>query len=286
MAFQNGPASDSLVHYMEDVGGVPLLDREEECRLAVAAVGGDRKAKATLVVSNLRFVVKIAHQYAGYGVPLSDLVQEGNLGLIQAVEKFDPSYKARLTTYASWWIKAYITKFIISAKAIVKLGTTQVQRKLFFALRRAEAAIMVTEGRIDDEAIARMLDVTAEDVVEMRQRLLSEVSLDDPVEHREGGSTRLIDLLAAHDRGPEETLAAAEREAAVREAVADLIASGRFDDRCAYIIRRRLLTDDPESLAEIGERFGVSRERVRQVEKTIIAALRKRLGDLVADEPA
>ncbi len=271
-------ASDSgLSTYMTAIKKFPLLEPEEEYMLAHRyAEHDDLEAAHTLVTSHLRLVAKIAMGYRYYGLPVSDLISEGNVGLMRAVKKFDPERGFRLATYAMWWIKAAINEYVLNSWSLVKVGTVAAQKKLFFNLRKLKAKLgQYGEGDISDEAvetIADRLDVSTTDVVNMNRRLSrSDASLNAPV--IEDGDTERQDLLV--DETPDQETVLAEREE--RELGSSLLmqAMSKLNDREQHIIRERRLSENPRTLEDIGEEYGISRERVRQIENRAFEKLQK-----------
>ncbi|MEM6993813.1 MAG: RNA polymerase factor sigma-32 [Myxococcota bacterium] len=265
---------DPMAAYMAEVRRHPLLTREEEHDLAVRWVEhGDEEAGRQLVTSNLRLVVKIAHEYKRAYQNLLDLVQEGNVGLVKAVKKFDPYRGVKLSTYSGWWIRAYILKYILNNWRLVKIGTTQNQRKLFFNLRKQRDALVAAGVDPTPERIAKELDVSTKEVVEMERRMSSpDMSLDAPLsDDGDGGRTRL-DLIEDDYADPEGTAETKEFKTLLQDKLlafgADL--TGREEE----IFRDRLLSDEPVTLQELGDRWGVSRERARQIEKRLVLRLR------------
>ena len=265
----------SLDRYVADINRYPLLSREEEMELArqYQATGSQALANR-LVVSNLRFVVKTAHEYRGYGLKLLDLVQEGNIGLMIAVKKFDPAKGYRLVSYAVWWIRAYIQSFIMRAWSLVKVGTTQAQRKLFFRLRsereRADRAAGPGERALASE-IAEHLRVNESDVVDMEMRLGErDFSLDAKVV--EGGRSSHLDLLASNADSQEEICSSEEFKELLRSKVQETM--GVLNDKERYVIENRIMCDEPPTLQQIGQHLKISRERVRQIEGNIIRKIR------------
>ena len=263
---------------MSEINRYKLLTREGEMELAVRyRDNSDLQAAHKLVVSNLRFVVKIAHEYRGYGFKLLDLIQEGNIGLMMAVKKFDPSKGYRLISYAVWWIRAYIQNFIIRSWSLVKLGTTQAQRKLFFKLRsereRADRAAGPRSTASTTE-LAQRLDVGKTDVVDMEMRLSArDFSLD--VELDEGARQTHLDLLKSDGENQETALADLEEKALVRGKVQQAMRT--LNEKEQYIVENRLMTDEPKTLHEIGEHFHISRERARQIEGNVLRKIRTAL---------
>jgi len=265
----------SLDRYVADINRYPLLSRDEEMELArqYQATGSQALANR-LVVSNLRFVVKTAHEYRGYGLKLLDLVQEGNIGLMIAVKKFDPAKGYRLVSYAVWWIRAYIQSFIMRAWSLVKVGTTQAQRKLFFRLRsereRADRAAGPGERALASE-IAEHLRVSESDVVDMEMRLGErDFSLDAKVV--EGGRSSHLDLLASNADSQEEACSNEELKELLRSKVQETM--GVLNDKERYVIENRIMCDEPPTLQQIGQHLKISRERVRQIEGNIIRKIR------------
>ncbi len=264
--------TDSFTQYLSDIRGYPVLSEQEEHRLAVRLFeDNDLDAARALVTSNLRFVVKIAHEYKSYGVRMLDLIQEGNIGLMLAVRKFNPYRGLRLITYAVWWIRAQIQSYIISSWSLLKIGTTQAQRKLFFKLKQAKNAIRQLGGEeAESRDTAVSLDVSEAEVEQMELRLMGEVSLD--AELIDGESLTLLDALA-DDRPNQEALLSEcqERErlsGVVREAIAKL------SEKEQYVVSQRITADEPMTLQEIADHFSVSRERIRQIEENALRKIR------------
>ena len=272
-------ANQSMDQYVSEINRYKLLTREQESELAYRYVDkGELSAAHKLVVSNLRFVVKIAHEYRGYGLKLLDLVQEGNIGLMMAVKKFDPAKGYRLISYAVWWIRAYIQNFIIRSWSLVKLGTTQAQRKLFFKLRseRDKADREAGPGETaTQKKLAKRLKVAEGEVNDMEMRLAArDFSLDAELEP--GARQSHLDLLA-DEKGPsqEEEFAKLEERRLVRGKVHE--AMGSLNEKERYIVENRLMTDEPKTLQEIGQHFSISRERARQIEGNVIRKIRMHL---------
>ena len=275
---------DPLSAYMAEVRRHPLLTREEEYDLAVRWVeDGDVEAARLLVSSNLRLVVKIAHEYRRAYQSLLDLVQEGNVGLVRAVQKFDPYRGVKLSTYAGWWIKAYILKYILNNWRLVKIGTTQNQRKLFFNLRKQRAALEAAGIDPSAERLAAALDVTTKEVVEMQRRLGSpDMSLDAPLSNTEGGGERTrMDLIEGELSDPAVDVEDAEFKRLLQSKLQRF--GSTLDGRELEIFNTRLMSDEPVTLQDLGDRWGVSRERARQVEKRLVLRLREYLQDELGD---
>ena len=280
--------SDPLQAYMHDVSRYPLLSREDEHTLAVKyAETGDVDAAARLVTANLRLVVKIAYDYRRAYKNLLDLVQEGNIGLMQAVKKYDPYKGVKLSSYAAWWIRAYMLRFILNNHRLVKLGTTQAQRKLFFNLKKEKAKLSALGIEPTAELIAKRLDVSQSDVTQMERRLSGgDMSLDAPVSQgTEGRATARIELMPAPGKSVDDALADNEVHRILTEKIHEYGAT--LEGKEDVIFRDRLVAEDPRTLQELGDEFGVSRERVRQIEKRLQGKLKKFLekevGDAVPD---
>jgi RNA polymerase sigma-32 factor len=261
-------AETGLTHYLEDIRRFPMLEPQEEFILAKRwREQGDRDAAHRLVTSHLRLVAKIAMGYRGYGLPISEVISEGNVGLMQAVKRFEPDKGFRLATYAMWWIKAAIQEYILRSWSLVKMGTTANQKKLFFNLRKAKSRISALEEgdlRPDQvKLIAKRLGVTEQDVVDMNRRLGGDVSLNSPVrEDDESGEWQ--DWLVDESDSQEARLAESEERDNRRTALAEALTV--LSDRERRIFEARRLADEPITLEELAHEFGVSRERVRQIE--------------------
>ncbi len=264
--------TDTFEHYMAQIHRFPLLSREEEHDLALRyRVQGDREAAHQLICANLRFVVKIANEYRAYGMKVLDLVQEGNIGLMMAVKKFDPDRGIRLISYAVWWIRAYIQSFIIRSWSLVKIGTTQAQKKLFFKLGQAREALRRLTGEEDAAELALSLAVRDEEVAEMSVRLSGhDTSLD--VELVEGDGYALLESLADDRDNQEETLLQREEERLTSSRVR--AALKQLNERERRIVHDRILSDAPRTLQELADDYGISRERVRQLEKNALVKLK------------
>lgn len=275
--------TDSVDLYMAEINRFPILKAEEEFKLAVRFVKeNDMKAAEKLVTSNLRFVVKIAHEYKNYRVKLIDLIQEGNIGLMHAVKKFDPYKGYRLISYAVWWIRAYMQNFVIKSWSLVKIGTTQAQRKLFFKLNQTKKKLEdISQKSPEFKEIAEMLNVTEKEIEEMDLRLTNrDVSLNAAMDD-EGEST-YIDHLVDTGTSQEDALIKKDEMALVKKNIAGALE--KLNEREGYIIRRRVMADDPVTLQEIGDRFNITRERARQIEKEALKKLRLAVPHL-SDEP-
>jgi RNA polymerase sigma-32 factor len=268
---------DPLQAYMRDVQRYKLLTPQEEHETAVKYFENqDVEAAAKLVTANLRLVVKIAYDYRRAHKNISDLIQEGSIGLMQAVKKYDPYKGVKLSTYAAWWIRAYILRFILNDARLVKVGTTQAQRKLFFNLRKEKARLSALGIEPTPETIARRLQVPEEEVVQMDRRLSAgDMSLDAPMRVSEGSSQPRVDFLPGQLEAVDTVLANAEVSDRVNEKLAAFGKTLKGKD--AQIFHQRMLTEEPRTLQELGDEFGVSRERVRQLEKRLQLKLKQYL---------
>ncbi|WP_338504117.1 RNA polymerase sigma factor RpoH [Sphingomonas kaistensis] len=266
-----GAGEVGLNRYLSEIKKFPILAPEEEYMLAKRwREHNDTDAAAKLVNSHLRLVAKIAMGYRGYGLPVSELISEGNIGLMQGVKKFEPDRGFRLATYAMWWIRASIQEFILRSWSLVKMGTTAAQKKLFFNLRRMKNQIdAFEEGDLkpaDVTKIATDLGVTEDEVISMNRRMGmgGDTSLNAPLKGDEGAESQWQDFLV--DNGPlQDELVAEEEEKQVRHALLTA-AMGSLNDREKYILTERRLADDPKTLEELSQVYGVSRERIRQIE--------------------
>jgi RNA polymerase sigma-32 factor len=268
---------DALYRLLAEAKRFPMLTPERERELARAwRRDGDEAALRDLVGSHLRLVIKIARGYSGYGLPLADLVAEGNVGLMQAANKFEPERGFRFATYAMWWIRAAMQEYILHSNSLVKMGTTAAQKKLFFNLRQIKNRLGQHEpGDLSAdavEAIAAALDVPKADVVEMNRRMgAGDASLNVPM--AEDGETEWLERLA-DDRPTPDVIAAEADERGQRHELLDR-ALARLNDREREILVDRRLRDEPLTLEDLGQRFHVSRERIRQLEARAIEKLRK-----------
>ena len=267
---------DPMAAYLREVQRHPLLAPEETHRLAVKFLEAqDPAIAAQLVTANLRLVVKIAYEYRRAYKNIMDLVQEGNIGLMQAVKRYDPYRGVKLSSYAAWWIRAYILRFILNNWRLVKLGTTQAQRKLFFNLRKKRAELQAMGVDPSNAEIAKQLNVPESDVAEMDVRLAqSEKSLDAPIGDSDGRSIAKVDMMPAIGLGPEAMMADEELSALVKDKLADFRKTLAGKEKDLAIFDARLVADDPLTLQDLGDRFGISRERVRQLEQRLLGRLR------------
>ena len=277
-------AEGGLSRYLEEIRRFPMLEPQAEFMLAKSwREHGDRDAAHKLVTSHLRLVAKIAMGYRGYGLPISEIVSEGNVGLMQAVKRFEPDKGFRLATYAMWWLKAAIQEYILRSWSLVKMGTTANQKKLFFNLRKAKSKISALgEGDLKPDQVAQIakrLGVTEKDVVDMNRRLGGDSSLNAPIRD-DGDSGEWQDWLADDSAGQEHVLAETEeldnRRSALDHALTVL------NDRERRIFEARRLADDPVTLEELASEFGVSRERVRQIEVRAFEKVQKAVKNRVA----
>jgi RNA polymerase sigma-32 factor len=261
-------AEGGLSRYLEEIRRFPMLEPQEEYMLAKSwREHGDRESAHRLVTSHLRLVAKIAMGYRGYGLPIGEVISEGNVGLMQAVKRFDPDKGFRLATYAMWWIRAAIQEYILRSWSLVKMGTTAAQKRLFFNLRKAKSRISaLEEGDLKPEQvkeIATRLGVTEKEVVDMNRRLSGDTSLNAPIRN-DVDSGEWQDWLVDERDNQESTLVANEEMDNRRSALKNAL--GVLNDRERRIFEARRLADEPVTLEQLAEEFGVSRERVRQIE--------------------
>jgi len=281
---QRVTAESGLTRYLEEIRRFPMLEPQDEFMLAKRwREYGDRDAWHKLVTCHLRLVAKIARGYRGYGLPISEVISEGNVGLMQAVKRFEPEKGFRLATYAMWWIKAAIQEYILRSWSLVKMGTTVNQKKLFFNLRKAKSKISALEEgdlRPDQvKLIAKRLGVTEQDVVDMNRRLGGDVSLDAPI-REEGDSGEWQNWLVDEHADQETTLAASEEFDSRRKALA--LALSALNHRERRILEARRLAEEPITLNDLADEFGVSRERVRQIGVCAFEKLQKAVKNGVA----
>jgi len=268
---------NSLDTYLVQINQFPLLSQEEEFKLAVRyRKHDDIEAAHKLITSNLKFVVKVAFEYKSYGVKLLDLIQEGNIGLMMAVKKFNPYKGYRFISYAIWWIRAYIQNFIIKTWSLVKIGTTQAQKKLFYKIGKVRKAL---ESNGDNEKkydlLAHDLDVTKEDIMEMEQRMSSrDLSLDAPFD--ESQELTHLELLKEESPNQEEAIAQ-EEEKKIREHEVQN-AMKRLNEKEVYVLQNRIMAEEPLTLQQIGDHLKLSRERVRQIESEALNKLKREFG--------
>ena len=277
---------DPMAAYLREVQRHPLLTPEQTHDLAVKFIETqDPRIAAQLVTANLRLVVKIAYEYRRAYKNIMDLVQEGNIGLMQAVKRYDPYRGVKLSSYAAWWIRAYILRFILNNWRLVKLGTTQAQRKLFFNLRKKRAELVAMGIDPTNEEIAKQLNVPERDVAEMDVRLAqSEKSLDAPVGDADGRAIAKVDMMPAVGAGPEAAMADEELQSLLKDKLGEFRKTLTGKGKDLAIFDLRLVADDPLTLQDLGDKFGISRERVRQLEQRLLARLRdylkREMGDV------
>jgi len=276
----------NLNSYLQDIRKFPMLELDQEYMLAKSwRERGDVDAAHKLVTSHLRLVAKIAMGYRGYGLPVSELISEGNVGMMQAVKRFDPDRGFRLATYAMWWIRASIQEYILHSWSLVKMGTTASQKKLFFNLRKLKGQIKaVEEGDLDPEhvtEIAEKLGVPEQDVVSMNRRLAApDHSLNAPV--RIDGDGEWQDWLEDDSQNQEQLLAESEELHKRRELLTK--AMENLNDRERYILTERRLKEDPTTLEELSQEYGISRERVRQIEVRAFEKLQKAIRNAAIEQ--
>ncbi|HEU0222941.1 MAG TPA: RNA polymerase sigma factor RpoH [Paracoccaceae bacterium] len=276
-----------LSRYLSEIRKFPMLEPQEEYVLAKAWVDhGDKVAAHKLVTSHLRLAAKIAMGYRGYGLPTSEVISEANVGLMQAVKRFDPDKGFRLATYAMWWIRAAIQEYILRSWSLVKMGTTAAQKKLFFNLRKAKSRIgALEEGDLRPEHVRRIakdLGVTEDDVVSMNRRLTgADTSLNAPLKTDGEGSAEWQDWLA--DEEADQATAYAERDELDRRQELLLEAMKHLNDRERHILTERKLKDEPVTLEELSAQYGVSRERIRQIEVRAFEKLQKKMREFAAE---
>ena len=289
--YQNLPApspEQGLNRYLQEIRKFPLLEPEEEYMLAKAWVDHeDPEAAQRLVTSHLRLAAKIAMGYRGYGLPQAEVISEANVGLMQAVKRFDPEKGFRLATYAMWWIRASIQEYILRSWSLVKMGTTSAQKKLFFNLRKAKSKLgALEEGDLRPEnvtLIANDLNVTEQEVIDMNRRLSGgDASLNATVGSGDGESTaQWQDWLEDEDANQAEAFAEADELSARREML--ISAMDVLNDREKDILMERRLRDDPMTLEDLSTRYDVSRERIRQIEVRAFEKLQKRIRELARE---
>src|SRR6195256_6467044 len=277
-------AESGLTRYLEEIRRFPMLEPQNEYMLAKRwREHGDRDAAHKLVTSHLRLVAKIAMGYRGYGLPISEVISEGNVGLMQAVKRFEPEKGFRLATYAMWWIKASIQEYILRSWSLVKMGTTANQKKLFFNLRKAKSKIdALQEGDMRPDQvklIAKRLGVPEQDVIDMNRRLGGDASLNAPI-REDGDSGEWQDWLGGHSDKQETPLVASEQPDNRHKALGEAL--DVLNERERRIFEARRLADDPITLEELAAEFGVSRERVRQIEVRAFEKVQKAVKHRIA----
>ncbi|MBI4184456.1 MAG: RNA polymerase sigma factor RpoH [Proteobacteria bacterium] len=276
----------NLARYLQAIRKFPMLDAEEEYRLARKwREEGDVPAADRLVTSHLRLVAKIAMGYRGYGLPLGELISEGNVGMMQAVKRFDPDRGFRLATYAMWWIRAAIQEYILHSWSLVKMGTTAAQKKLFFNLRKLKGQMQaIDDGDLSPENVARIadaLDVPEADVISMNRRLASpDHSLNAPMRSDSEGEWQ--DWLVDEDSNHETTIADRDELGKRRELL--VRAMKHLNERERHILSERRLKDNPTTLEELSQQYGISRERVRQIEVRAFEKLQKSIKNALKEQ--
>jgi RNA polymerase sigma-32 factor len=273
--------SSALQRYLAELRKYSLMTREQEKEVAIRAYEyGDLQAKNRLVTSNLRLVVKIAMEYRRAYSQILDLIQEGNAGLVQAVNRFNPYIGVKLSTYSAWWIRAYILKFLMDNKSLVRMGTTDAQRKLFFRLRGEAEKMYALTQKFDAKLLAENIGVKETDVIDMHQRLTkNDFSLDSPVGNE--SDTRHIDnLVSSQEKSLDETIDHERLLTLVRQKSKELEA--QLNERDLFIFQNRILADDPVTLQDVGHKYGITRERARQLESRVI----KRMKELLLESGA
>lgn len=279
MSVHDTAMKNELAPYLETAKRFPMLGAEEEKTLIVRwRANGDQTALQHLIGSHLRLVIKIARQHRGYRLPIGDLIAEGNIGLMQAANRFDSERGVRFATYAAWWIRATIREHVLYSRSLVKMGTTAAQKKLFFNLARLKGELQVygTGDLAPDIAgrIAEALEVTEDEVVEMNRRLASaDWSLNAPLGDEEGGEFQ--DLFVDEDPDPEHHFAETEETANRHALLSDALAT--LSSREQHILRDRKLSEEPLTLDDLSKQYGISRERVRQIEARAIERLREKM---------
>ena len=271
--------------YLEKIKQFPVLSEEEERKLIYQfKEQGDLKAAQTLITSHLRLAVKIALTYRRYGLPTADLISEANIGLMQAVKKFDTSKNVRLSTYAILWIKAALNDFVLRSWSLVKIGTVAAQKKLFYNLGRIKARLGLYDNKeLEPKVVKKIADelvVDEKDVVEMNRRLSGDSSLNNKAYDSDDETIEKIDLIADKSQNQEMSLAAKQEREFKKQILAKSLA--KLNEREQYIVKNRMLTENPLTLDEIGEKFNISRERVRQIEKRAFEKLSTEVKNFMA----
>jgi RNA polymerase sigma-32 factor len=272
--------TDNLTLYLAEIRRFKILSEDEEKFHAERFfIEKNLESAHTLITSNLRYVVKVAYEYRHYGLRMLDLIQEGNIGLMLAVRKFDPYKGVRLISYAVWWIRAYIQNYILSAWSLVKIGTTKAQRKLFYGLRKAKEKLLMMTGSDSDVAeTAHLLNVSGQDVTDMEQRMKGEVSLDSFA--GDSDDITVLETIADERMNQEELLGTYQQEHDLKLRVNEAL--NGLNEKERYIIEHRVTSDDPLTLQDIADHFQISRERVRQIEERVLSKLRIALSPQLA----
>lgn len=277
-----------LSRYLNEIKRFPILSADEELLLAKNYLEkGKSEAAHKLVTSHLRLVAKIAMQYRGYGLPVADLISEGNLGLMKAVKKFDPERGCRLSTYAMWWIKASVTEYILRSWSLVKMGTMSAQKKLFFSLRKAKRKLNIIDAQtIDPEKTAKLAEqfsISEADITHLDRRITArDLSLNAPVSNSEEDSMEFIDILEDDTPSPEVLVARTQETKFRQKYLKDAML--QLSERERHIFTERRLKEDPITLEKLGEHYGISRERVRQLENRAYTKVQTIIhSELIAD---
>lgn len=283
---ETGVAStDPVALYMREIRKYPLLTKEQEFELAKKFYETkDPAAAQALVTANLRFVVKVAVEYSKFGARLIDLVQEGNMGLMHAVRDFNPYKGVRLITYAVWWIRGYIQEYLMKQYSLVKIGTTQNQKKLFYKLQKEKEALDALGETPNFQLISDRLGIPAEEIQEMSQRIRGrDLSLSQPLDSDSGAS--LMDFQKTNESGPDDVLASKEEVELLNEKIEEL--RPQLNEREKILLEERLLSDEPLTLQEIGEKYGITREAVRQTEARLLKKIKNLLApDVDSEDPS
>ena len=278
----------TLSNYLSEIKKFPMLSAEEEYTLATRLrIHGDTDAAHQLVTSHLRLVAKLAMGYKGYGLPITDIMSEGNVGLMQAVQKFDPEKGFRLATYALWWVKAAMQEYILRSWSLVKIGTTAVQKKLFFNLRRAKNQIQAYEdGDLNPEnleKISKQLNVPEKEVVNMNRRLSgADPSLNAKISSDDGSQTEWQDWIEADTPNQEEEYAEKEEDSIRKDLISESLSV--LNERELDIVQTRRLSEETTTLEELSEKYDISRERVRQIEVRALEKIKEEIQKLMKDK--
>ena len=278
----------TLSNYLNEIKKFPMLSAEEEYTLATRLrIHGDTDAAHQLVTSHLRLVAKLAMGYKGYGLPITDIMSEGNVGLMQAVQKFDPEKGFRLATYALWWVKAAMQEYILRSWSLVKIGTTAVQKKLFFNLRRAKNQIQAYEdGDLNPEnleKISKQLNVPEKEVVNMNRRLSgADPSLNAKISSDDGSQTEWQDWIEADTPNQEEEYVEKEEDSIRKDLIAESLSV--LNERELDIVQTRRLSEETTTLEELSEKYDISRERVRQIEVRALEKIKEEIQKLMKDK--
>ena len=277
-----------LSRYLNEIKRFPILSADEELLLAKNYLEkGESEAAHKMVTSHLRLVAKIAMQYRGYGLPVADLISEGNLGLMKAVKKFDPQRGCRLSTYAMWWIKASVTEYILRSWSLVKMGTMSAQKKLFFSLRKAKRKLNIIDAQTIDPGktakLAEQFSISEADITHLDRRITArDLSLNAPVSNSEEDSMEFIDILEDDTPSPEVLVARTQETELRQKYLKDAMV--QLSERERHIFTERRLKEDPITLEKLGEHYGISRERVRQLENRAYTKVQTIIhSELIAD---